>query len=341
MILIRPSAAALQYQEAGVITQRTVGAGATDGSQSASRSRDERLVKYIVPGEVYRDGETDLQLPRSHLAFRIPPGSTGRLGADGAFKIFSADRRLSCFVFVHGAGAPRPANWMSTDFALDGETLVAAGEQKHAQSDTVYRAFEGATLGACKFEKTNRQGAGLHGSAAALKSEAEPLSGFLKAFLASLHRGEAAPAPTPVPIPVPIRPPAPVPPPPPPGAPPVAPPRDRRLVGLWHYSPPTLRSGSASLVTFRSRYFSADGHFAQGGESFATFVRSSAGGQWAGMETWRSNVPSGERGTWETTRDVLTLHYDNDMYSQFRYYAEGNSLTLTQERREAQLWIRG
>jgi len=298
-------------------------------------------LKYIVAGEVYRDAEVDLQLPRSHLAFRLPAGCTGRLSGNGAFKIFSVDRRLSCFVFVHGADGARPADWMRADFALDGETLVAVGEQKHAQSDTVYRAFEGPTLSAFKFEKTNRQGAGLHGSAAALKPEAEPLVRFLKRFLASLHRGEAAsgPTPTPAPTPAPIRPPAPAPPPPPP--PPPAPPRDRRLVGLWHYSPPALRSGAFSMVTFRSRYFFADGHFAQGGESFATFVRSGGGGQWAGMETLHSTVPPGERGTWETTPGVLRLNYDDNMYSEFRYSVEGNSLMLTPERREIQLWSRG
>ena len=189
--------------------------------------------KYVVAGEIYRDAEMDLQLPRSHLAFRIPAGSSGRLSADGAFKIFSSDRNLSCFVFVHGAGEALPTNWMSDAFALDGETLVAVGEQTHAQSDTVYRAFEGATLLAYKFEKTNRQGAGFHGSAVALKSEADRLSVFLKPILSSLHRGEAVSSPTPKPAPRPGPIPVPSPPPPPPPPPPTVPPRDRRLVGLW------------------------------------------------------------------------------------------------------------
>jgi hypothetical protein len=258
-------------------------------------------LKYVVAGDIYRDPGLDLQLPQSHLAFRIPAGFTGRLSADGAFKIFSADRKLSCFLFVHGAGTKLPTNWMTASFALNGETLVAAGEQKHAQSDTVYRTFEGAKILAFKFAKTNRRGTGLHGSAAALKSEADRLSTFLKPFLTALHRGEAAssPAPSPVPIPAPARPSPP---------PPIAPLRDRRLIGLWYYSP-MLRSGSASMVSFRFRYFSADGQFAQGGESFATVVRSGSGGQWAGMETLRSKVAPGEHGTWETRRDVLTLNY--------------------------------
>jgi hypothetical protein len=295
-------------------------------------------LKYVVPGEIYRDAEMDLQLPRSHLAFRIPTGSTGRLSANGAFKVFSGDRNLSCFVFVHGAGEALPTNWLSDSLALDGETLVAVGEQKHAQSDTVYRAFEGATVLAYKFAKTNRHGAGLHGSAAAPKSEADRLSTFLKAVLSSFHRGEEAswPAPQPAPAPIPV----PSPPPSPPPPPPIAPLRDRRLVGLWHYSPPTLRSGSASMTIFRFRYLFADGHFAQGGESFATFVRSAGGGQWAGMEILRSKVPPGERGTWETRPGVLTLNYEDDMYAEFRYYVDGNSMTLTPKRGDNQLWSR-
>ncbi|MEX0805582.1 MAG: hypothetical protein WD688_20040 [Candidatus Binatia bacterium] len=289
-------------------------------------------MKYIVPGDIYRDPQMDLQLPQSHLAFRIPAGFSGRLSANGAFKIFSADRKLSCFVFVHGAGKKLPTNWMTVNFALDGETLVAAGEQKHAQSDTVYRTFEGAKILAYRFEKTNRQGAGLHGSAAALKSEADRLTKFLKPFLSSLHRGEPAswPAPIPAPIPVPVQPSAP---------PPIAPLRDRRLIGLWYYSP-TLRSGSASRVTFRFRYLTADGHFAEGDQSFSTFVRSGSSGQWAGMETLRSKVVPGDRGTWETTHDVLTLNYEDDMYSEFRYYVDGNSVMLTTERGENQVWNR-
>ena len=295
-------------------------------------------MKYVVPGDIYRDPQMDLQLPQSHLAFRVPAGFTGRLSADGAFKIFSADRKLSCFMFVHGVGKNLPANWMTAGFALDGETLVAVGEQKHAQSDTVYRTFEGPKIFAYKFQKTNQRGAGLHGSAAALKSDADRLSKFLKPFLAFLHRGEPASSPgpspasspTPAPSSTPIRPTSP---------PPIAPLRDRRLIGLWYYSP-VLRSGSASMITFRFRYFSADGHFAQGSESFATFVRSHVG-QWSGMDTLRSKVPAGERGTWETTRDVLTLNYEDNMYSEFRYYVEGNSMMLTPARSEIQLWTRG
>jgi hypothetical protein len=41
---------------------------------------------------------------------------------------------------------------MSALFALEGETLLAVGDPKHAQSDTVYRAFESAFLLAYKVE---------------------------------------------------------------------------------------------------------------------------------------------------------------------------------------------
>jgi hypothetical protein len=58
-------------------------------------------IEVVVAGAIYRDPQMDLQLPGSHLALRIPAGFTGRLSADGAFEIFSAGRKLSCFVFVH------------------------------------------------------------------------------------------------------------------------------------------------------------------------------------------------------------------------------------------------
>jgi hypothetical protein len=126
----------------------------------------------------------------------LPSDFAGRLRPDGTFKIFSADRQLSCFVFVHGTGTPLPANWMSAEFTIDGEKLVATGQLKHAQSDLVYGSFEGDRLLSYKFEKTNRRGAGLHGSAAALKAEADRVTAFLKPFLSSFHRGAPVSLPT-------------------------------------------------------------------------------------------------------------------------------------------------
>jgi hypothetical protein len=100
-------------------------------------------------------------------------------------------------------------------------------------------------------------------------------------------------------------------------------------------------SGSDSMVTFRFRYFARDGRFAQGGESYATFVRPSSDGRWAGIDTLRSKLPPGERGMWETSHGVLTLNYDDQMYSKFSYYMEGNSLMLSQPGRTNQFWTRG
>jgi hypothetical protein len=56
------------------------------------------------------------------LRFTYRRTFTGRLAADGTFKIFSVDRELSCFVFVHGSGSSLPANWMSAEFTIDGES---------------------------------------------------------------------------------------------------------------------------------------------------------------------------------------------------------------------------
>lgn len=97
-------------------------------------------MECVRPGEIYREPEVDLQLPTSHLAFRLPAGFTGRLAANETFKIFSADRELSCFVFIHGPEAPLPENWINAQFTIEGEKLVATGELKHAQSDLVYRS---------------------------------------------------------------------------------------------------------------------------------------------------------------------------------------------------------
>jgi hypothetical protein len=313
-------------------------------SQANRRHRKKSSVEYVRPGEIYSEPEVDLQLPKSHLAFRLPAGFNGRLAANETFKIFSADRDLSCFVFIHGLDAPLPVNWMSAEFTLEGETLVATGELKHAQSDLIYRLFEGDKILCYKFEKTNRRGAGLHGSAAALKTDADRLMTFLKPFLSSFHRGVpgfASAASTPAPPPVPASPPTPPPQPAPQPAPAPIITRDRRLHGLWYYSPPVLRSGRDSMVTFRFRYFAYDGRFAQGGESYATFVRRSSDGSWAGIDMLRSKVPPGDRGTWETNGGILTLHYDDEMASDFSYYVEGNSMLLSQPGRERQLWTRG
>jgi len=122
------------------------------------------------------------------------------------------------------------------------------------------------------------------------KTDADRLMAFLKPLLSSFHRGEPGFTPaTPTPAPAPV----PAPPPPPPQIPPPAPvvTRDQRLHGLWYA--PILRSGSDSMTMFRFRYFAYDGRFAQGGESYATFVRRSSDGSWDGMDTLRSKLPSG------------------------------------------------
>lgn len=94
------------------------------------------------------------------------------------------------------------------------------------------------------------------------------------------------------------------------------------------------------MTTFRFRYFAYHGRFAQGGESYATFVRRSSDGSWPGMDALRSKLPPGERGTWETNRGVLTLNYDDEMHSEFDYYIEGNSILLSRPGTENQLWTR-
>jgi hypothetical protein len=297
-------------------------------------------MECVQRGRVYDDPAIELQLPESHLVFRLPQGFNGRLAVDGAFKIFSADRQVSCFVFVHGPGTPLPANWMTAELTIEDEKLVAIGAVEHAQSDLVYRSFEGDKVLCYKFEKTNRRGAGLHGSVAGFKTEADRITKFLKSFLSSFHRYHAALA-------VPVAPVTSLPPPTPPPAPTTAPPpaapivtRDQRLYGVWYYSPPSLGSGYSSMVTFRFRYFAPDGRFSQGVESYATFVKLGGGG-WGGMDTLYSKSPPSQRGTWESGHGVLTLHYDDETVSDFSYYVEGNSMLLSQPSRERQLWTRG
>ena len=95
------------------------------------------------------------------------------------------------------------------------------------------------------------------------------------------------------------------------------------------------------MTSFRFRYFAGDGRFAQGGESYATFVTTGSGGEWSGMDTLHSNVPPGERGTWKTSGRILTLNFDDDMCSEFEYFLQGNDLMLSQPARDAQVWTRG
>jgi hypothetical protein len=300
-------------------------------------------MECVQRGRIYGEPGVELQLPESHLVFRFPPDFTGRLAVDGTFKIFSTDREISCFVFLHGPDTPLPANWMSAEFTIEGEKLVATGQLQHAQSDLVYRSFEGDRVVCYKFEKTNSRGAGLHGSAAGFKARADRLTAFLKPFLSSFHRWHWTPIASPV-APMPTPPPSSPPPQPSPPTPLPSPvptvTRDQRLYGFWYYSPPILRSGFDSMVTFRFRYFARDGRFAQGGQSYATFVQRSSDGSWAGMDALCSKLPPGDRGTWETGHGVLTFNYDDQLYSEFSYYVEGNGLLLSQPGRDRQLWLR-
>jgi hypothetical protein len=283
----------------------------------------------VIAGETYREPAVELQLPGSRLVFCLPDGATGRLGSSGVFKIFSDDRKLSCFVSVHGAAEPLPMNWVNAGWTLGGETLAPTGVVKRAQNDTFFHYFAGATIVACRIAKTDRSGAGLHASAAAHTDDAERLRKFVKLFLASLRRRKSTPS-----APATIVPPVPT----PPAVSIVT--RDQRLRGLWYYSC-SIGSGSASMTTFRFRYFSGDGRFAQGGESYATFVQTGSGGQWAGMDSLHARVPAEERGTWETARGTLTLNFEDNMCSEFSYYVEGDDLLLQQPGRDNQLWTRG
>jgi hypothetical protein len=291
-----------------------------------------RMTRQLRNGAVKkRDcfGDAEIQLPGSRLVFCLPDSSTGRFVSDGVFKIFSEDRKLSCFLFQHGGAEPLPPDWVSAEFALAGETLRPMGVLKRAQNDTVFRYLEGPSVVACKFAKTNRSGAGLHGSAAARKEDAERLRTFVKLFLGSLRRRKSTPPP---PQSRPVTPPT------PPPAPIVT--RDQRLRGLWHCSSP-ITSGSDSMTSFRFRYFAGDGRFAQGGESYATFVQTGSSGKWAGMNVLHSRVPPDERGTWETARGILTLNYEDNMCSEFSYCVQGNDLLLQQPGRDNQFWTRG
>ena len=291
---------------------------------------------YVTRGKIYSDPLEDLQLSAARLVFRVPGRCTGRVSSDEkTFKIFSDDKKVSCFVLAHGDGASLPADWLDAEFTISPDTLRPVSEIKRGGNETHYRFFEGATISACKMKRSNRNGLGLHASAAAEKADAEQLRNFVKEFVPSLRRPRATASPSTPPPSLPlIVPPARVPPP----APMVT--RDQRLRGLWYYSP-SIRSGSASMTTFRFRYFAGDGRFAQGGESYATFVQTGSGGQWAGMDLLHSRVPKGERGTCETARGLLTLNYEDNMCSEFSYYIEGNDLLLQQRGRDNQLWTRG
>lgn len=94
------------------------------------------------------------------------------------------------------------------------------------------------------------------------------------------------------------------------------------------------------MISFRFRYFAVEA-ILQRWRIVFDLSKTGSGGQWAGMAILRSKVAPCDCGRRETTRDVLTLNYEDDMYSKFHYYVEGNSMTLTTERGENQLWNSG
>lgn len=95
------------------------------------------------------------------------------------------------------------------------------------------------------------------------------------------------------------------------------------------------------MISFRFRYFAVEGYFAEVANRFRPFSNLAAVDNGQGWRYCVRKSPPCDCGRRETTRDVLTLNYEDDMYSKFHYYVEGNSMTLTTERGENQLWNSG
>lgn len=161
-----------------------------------------------------------------------------------------------------------------------------------------YRKFKGISLPTNSMRPIDRRWFARF-SSRVLNPKPDRLAMFLKPFLSSMDRSEPASSPAPSRARIVVA----TPPPPRPRIPVIAPVWDSRLIGLWHYTP-TSRSGSASMISFRFRYFAVEGYFAEVANRFRPFSNLAAVDNGQG---WRYCVRKSPRAIAEDERQRATF----------------------------------
>ena len=107
-------------------------------------------------------------------------------------------------------------------------------------------------------------------------------------------------------------------------------PKDQRLVGSWRFTDSYI-SGQFSFATDYHMEIHADGNF------FYGKGRTMGGGPDSSIDSGESGY---DQGSWKTENGSLYVHDGTDWHFYAKYYQEGNSLMLTYQNGNKQVWER-
>jgi hypothetical protein len=107
-------------------------------------------------------------------------------------------------------------------------------------------------------------------------------------------------------------------------------PKDQKLVGSWRFTDSYV-SGQFSFATDYHMEIHADGNF------FYGKGRTMGGGPDSSIDSGESGY---EQGSWKTENGIMYVHDGKEWYYYAKYYQEGNSLMLTYQNGNKQVWER-
>ena len=107
-------------------------------------------------------------------------------------------------------------------------------------------------------------------------------------------------------------------------------PKDNRLVGSWRFTDSYV-SGQFSFATDYHMEIHADGNFLYGKG------RTMGGGPDSSIDSGESGY---DQGSWKAENGIMYVHDGKEWYYYAKYYQEGNSLMLTYQNGNKQVWER-
>lgn len=97
---------------------------------------------------------------------------------------------------------------------------------------------------------------------------------------------------------------------------------DPKIVGRWNYVK-YYSAGTYSSTVSRDMVLYPDGRFEEGRSVGANLRHMDSGGNWEGTSSASSGPDPGEYGRWEAHDEILTLHFADNTYCQYRYSVGG------------------
>lgn len=147
--------------------------------------------EYIVAIDIYRDPEMDLQIPQSHLAFRMPAGFTRRLNAMEHSEFFT---RPQAPAFSSFTARIRASEKLDERYLRLMARRLSSPASRACTERYRYRKFKGISLPTNSMRPIDRRWFARF-SSRVLNPKPDRLAMFLKPFLSSMDRSNRLPRP--------------------------------------------------------------------------------------------------------------------------------------------------